>query len=508
MNEGPEKAKAVVFTHFGPRDMTLLDAAQFEQFYDKYGPWVRSCLRCSNIAVVYVYVSYGIEEYVRAIEESKQAKGGWSPRSPVDVPFAVMLGDERFANALRMTVARASAELSAAGDAVSQPPQFEFIGIVKLANLLHKLWQRKPLLVGNLSYQGHFTYDSPKFVEAVIRLVRAKNDPHRYPILRVDADVLVDKIELQKIIDKASYLVDVLGMQYYWFSGSYKGSFPGDPVNEYAVRQHWLVDEQTRRSPGAYRLRPGADKFLVDLGQLGAMQHVSSAVPPSRACRAIIRKRKGVQVSRPSPQVISGAGLVTSVDAIKRLPPFMNAQAMIVWIDDHLKRQLHEAIGDMRPEDPERLLDAKLQQNRHPGGIPEGPFGKGLDEYFVRLLLGCLMHATIKKHNGSRGPLADSVAYFIDYPREFPADEAKLKAKLERAAKQRYDEALYVWRRADYGDDALRTWAKRLDASDKDRYCKMAAEVGASYVRLLLDWQEYVTSIESLLKHEAYWLFV
>src|SRR5439155_112171 len=162
-------------------------------------------------------------------------------------------------------------------------------------------------------------------------------------------------------------------MEMYWFSGSYSGTFPGDPVNEFAVRQHWLVDPVTFGDPKNFRLVPKAEHFLVDLAEIGATQIVPPPknVEPTEAAKKLIAAR-GKSKARQSPQVISGAGLVASHHAIWRLPPFMNAKAMVVWIDDHLKRLLHEAIGDLDPSDVERLHDAVLRQDRYPKGITSG----------------------------------------------------------------------------------------------------------------------------------------
>jgi hypothetical protein len=135
---------------------------------------------------------------------------------------------------------------------------------------------------------------------------------------------------------------------HWWFSGCYSGNMPDDPVNNHAVRQHWLIDPKTWDDPKKFALLPNADRFLRDVGELGATQ-VELNRPMSTACQALVQNRNGILHSRNTQQVISGAGLVISVPAIRRLPPFMNAKDLVVWVDDHLKRKLHEAIGDIAP---------------------------------------------------------------------------------------------------------------------------------------------------------------
>ena len=46
--------------------------------------------------------------------------------------------------------------------------------------------------------------------------------------------------------------------------------------------------------------------------------------------------------------------------AISLLPPFMNFESFSSWVDDFVKRLLHEAIGDLDRTDLETVTNAKF----------------------------------------------------------------------------------------------------------------------------------------------------
>ena len=183
----------------------------------------------------------------------------------------------------------------------------------------------------------------------------------------------------------------------------------------------------------------------------------------------------------------------------------MNARAMVVWIDDHLKRLLHESIGDILPDAPERLAGAAMRQDRFPDGIPEAMVARS-GEYFERLMRGCLMEATIQTATGGPGPLAEWVrrAVTSTLKKLSAEDEQQLRAELAVAAADRFAEVIALWESANYGNDTLATWARNRTGDD---LCQDAVEIGVAYVELCLSWPNHVTAIENLSAYEAYWLF-
>jgi len=497
-------SRAVVFTHIDERNR-LEDTSEILGFYDRRGAFFRSCLACRNISIVFVYSSYGVEECIRAVLCAKE-----QPQIPVDV----LEKEQRVANALQMVLERAALHVFGADAARRREsgPEFVFIGVRELACHLNRLMRIDRKLVENFAHQGKSTYDSPKNIEAIIRIARARRFPEE-TVIRVDADVQVDEIAIDRLLECAAVCRADPLQPYWWFSGGYSGNFDDDPVNVHAVRQHWLVSKETRHNPRGFQLVPNAEAFLADIAEIGATQFDARHHPRrSRAAEKMVHDR-GYSSRRAGPQVISGAGLVASAAAIEKLPPFMNAPAMVVWIDDHLKRLLHEAIGDISPRDPERI-DALLRQDRYPGpdaidDSDPAEFEKRTHDYFERLLNGCLMEATIETKPNHPGPLATWVhnVTTATLTRLTADDEVRLRAELCDAAQKRFDHVMAVWQHADYGDDMLAKWAAGVDDERRKQICGRIGDIGAAYVRLCIDWEHHVAAIGTLQAHDAYWLF-
>jgi hypothetical protein len=84
---------------------------------------------------------------------------------------------------------------------------------------------------------GAFTYDSPKFVEAVIRLARGANPAHGvYPVLRFDEDVDVNEAAIDSLLGRVSFATQSNLYDCSFFSGGYGSEKGLVPVNDFAVR--------------------------------------------------------------------------------------------------------------------------------------------------------------------------------------------------------------------------------------------------------------------------------
>jgi hypothetical protein len=492
--------KAVIFTHLG---MTpeyaekTREAGGRRDLINKVAPIFREYLRCRNVGLVYVYVDVGTKLLIQRLSESVEGKG---------VSFSLKeLGlEERTRNCLKVAVDEATQNLlddHSVEFHPAQAPRFQFVGLSHLLSLFNALYRIDPQLIRDLAGKDQvFTYDSPKFVEAVIRLRRSPHPIHgRHPIFRFDADVLVNERSIGELLAAVTQSWNMASL-FNLFSGGYgRHDAPPDPLNDYAVRLYWLVERTTGE------LSERGLHFLRDLGEIGATQVPGSVQMSAAMSEYVRRKRGGRSCNRKSQQVISGAGLFISMDASRSLPPFMNSRLMTTWIDDHLKRLLHEAVGHLDEESPEHLPAALFGQNRHPYGINE-EYVKGATNYFPRLLRGCLLHALIMEADGkTSGPLSREVGKVIANP-ECGVDEAKLDEEMFRVASERAREVLSIWKEADYGDTPLRAWAAESEPQ-ADEYARSIVADALAYLHLVKRWPVYVQAIEQLTPDRAYWLF-
>jgi len=261
------------------------------------------------------------------------------------------------------------------------PTKFQFVGLQQLGPLLEQLkvlaknkgFELQHLLLGGGS---QLFYDCPKVPEAFIRIARRHK---KSPVFRFDADVYVDQNSVQNLLKMYEDLVKENKL-YFFFSGTYFfHDRRKEPVefylNDYSVRTHFLSKgpngEDYKSCVDAPHLKYELDveltaKFINGLPLIGAA---------------------------PAGQPISGAGLCISPLAIVQLPPFANMSKNIVWIDDSIKRYLHEGLKDLNADDPSVVDSAKFRQDRYPAGI----FGKdanwAYENYIPRLIHGCLIHS-------------------------------------------------------------------------------------------------------------------
>ena len=284
--------------------------------------------------------------------------------------------------------------------------------------------------------------------------------------------------------------------QVFFFSGVYGGADKKvDPTNDFAVRTHWFDKRDCYKT------------FLADMAVLGAPQ---SDGFKKEDCSVNLQKslsaRKLTLSKRSSAQVISGAGLVVSRTAVSFLPPFMNFQTLTTWVDDFAKRLLHEEIDDMRYEEKESVKEARLQQHR-PDQEPDKT-----EEYFKRLLRGCLLVALIRgrKHlNGrKRTPFADMVEKVVNYriARKIP-DRRALRNKMLLAAKKQCDLVLNCWSSDEFYERASYKWAMTRDPKFKKEVCRELVADAIGYLDLLLAWPIFVHTAEKLRFLHNDWLF-
>ena len=420
--------------------------------------------------------------------------------------------------------------LNAAKDTVqSRVPQeipFVFIGLTELLQVVNNIVKVDKTLLKKLRGKDNkFTYDSPKFVESVIRIARG-TVPHLglCPIVRFDEDVQPNPKGLREII--STYKSQCLRKTMYFFSGSYGHVSDPDfwnPLNNHAVRTHWFYDVDTpvdeNGIPDVHRdkiseLKKKTTHFLSDFESIGAVQ-LNKDVQFSQAAGlpAIVRRK--------STQVISGAGLVMSTKAIRFLPPFMNFNTLTTWTDDFLKRLLHEMVGDVKPADEENKLSAKFIQLRHvkKGKITQEDIDKA-ELYFERVLRGCLMKSCIQNDDDGTPTLFSNCIRDIVYYNKYSTTRERLRQYLLSVMESKYDKVLRCWSSNEFSRSLSYDWAKsrlvdKMDCSkkksEKDTVRKKIIRSLTSdlleYIDLVKVWPIFVRAIDRLDILGNRWLF-
>jgi hypothetical protein len=504
------KTKAVVFTHI---DLTPkeIEREGRGECVKKYTRLFERYLRCRNVGLVYMYLSLGAEEIMQAIVDGGKGQ-------PLVVPPNVLEEENECLYVLQ------SAENKARRTYPDRLMKFIHVTTPQLITLFENLHKIDPglfsFLFGTLSKS--FTYDSPKFVEAVIRIARGQ-DPRsaKYPIIRFDEDVEVCEKPLDRLLAAYEEFLAENDNLYFFFSGCYgdpdnPDSF--DPVNDRAVRTHWFSEKNGDIFKTSDANVKQIKIFLRDLGEIGATQSGMNDSPSLRG-QSLIAER-GFITNRRNQQVISGAGLIMSLRAIQDIPPFMNMNLLIVWIDDHLKRQLHEGIDDINYlEDLESVPEARFKQDRYPNGVKQGDvnWANNMDGgYFDRLLAGCMMDSLISQpaedqNRVIRRPteLAQAIKEFIANPGA-PLNYNEMVPVLSEYARRRYDQVLGLWQTPEFEGTILYEWAseKAKDAGYKESQVKGVIEDAGDYLKLVQRWRgSFAAAIGRLRPTGNGWLF-
>jgi hypothetical protein len=365
--------KCVVFTHLtaGGRRADRLAGEWYET--------IRAYQGCESVVgKVFIFVSEGWQALLD-VQKSRP-------------PFVQLTNDRELVAMLKHAAKEAKCR-----DGFIVP-----IGFDDTVNVLSRLqryaeaheYDIRPLFLGAGKYMR---YDSPKVVDAILRITGRNTG---CPVFRIDGDVNPDEASFAKLLEAYRNLPDRGHSGVYVFSGGYGGwdysTQPQEAMrNNYAVRTAHLAD------PATDRLDPElCEKFMDSISKIGAEQGFSL-------------DRNGGNV--PHAQVISGAGFCLSYGAIRRLPPFSNAAYQITWIDDHLKRKLHEAIDDLGDNaGTSRVVDALFKQERQDVLAVDKVSG-----YLMTLARGCIFDALI--HSGNRpGLYAKCVKSFREGTAEFP----------------------------------------------------------------------------------------
>ncbi len=487
--------KAVMFTHFASLQYKddMMDSEQ--ELVETYSEIIKPYLVCNQIGLVYAYVDWAVKEEVPQLTNSEN----------ISVRVETLKREKYLIGILRKAEEKAKLEL---GINLTHKMKFRYIGLQHLLDLFDSIIQFDPKLLELLHGMGNrFTYDSPKFVEAIIRLARGHTDHLAgYPIIRIDEDAQPNTESINILLTK--YHQATRDAPFFFFSGAYGvrgGAY--DPINDHAVRVHWFVDPKS----GEPRLEP-IRTFLTDLTELGATQRPDMPVPFSSALQKLFDD--GRQRSKPErkfPQVISGSGLIMSSKAVNLLPPFMNFTELTTWVDDHLKRRLHEALKDIGLKYVECVEEAIIKQDR-------GPCTEDYTrQYFDRLLRGCMFRRLITEISGEPTAYTKFIGEIVQIRvsendlRLSDAGLGLLKIEMLEHAGERYDEVIKCWAADEFHGFLSFNWAheKLTDKKKihKQPACKALVDDAINYIKLVHKWPIFTRAIERLPFAVNDWLY-
>jgi hypothetical protein len=255
-------------------------------------------------------------------------------------------------------------------------PRLRFVTALDLHQVFGRITNSE--LAGYLSSwivgdAGRGTYDSPKIVEAIVRLRLLGSG---VPVFRVDHDVLFRKdrnwdkknLEFSSTIGSClrAYQLrrDSPNLSSFIFSASYdyQSLDHRDKADELQV---WSQAFATRVFPALIANETWINEALDNIAKKrmsvdGAWSdYATKSFRPSLARKFFGFGYEGFKTSRvsgigtigahPMASVISGAMLYMSDGAIVDLPPFSNFRLNVSWIDDHLKYCLHRELRHLSP---------------------------------------------------------------------------------------------------------------------------------------------------------------
>lgn len=366
--------KAVAFTHLSSpyQEFSLASAnEELTELIDmKWGETIKYYCNCDRIRLIFLFFSEAYQYFMANGGESED----FQARERLEVQIKEHLCD--YIENKHPDYRR----------------KFRLIGYNEMAPLIQSfmslganMQSSFPSLV--LGQGSKLNYDCPKVVEAIIRIARRLKGE---VILRFDEDVKVEDEPIDILIAHYENLTADKKV-YFFFSGNYhRHDVFTDSVshllNDHAVRTHFLSVDDRGQGVSSYN------------GTVSKRRKINASQVPFSLETELAREFLQImdKFGAPRNQPISGAGLCISPMAIVQLPPFANVSENIVWIDDSIKRSLHEGIGDISINDSRSLDQASFLQERHKN---DKFFLKdvrwGYNTYLPRLIYGCIMHSLI-----------------------------------------------------------------------------------------------------------------
>jgi len=464
--------KGVIFTNFRMHPgNNLIGPAQraFQQL--QWQERIRPYRSCNNVYLIYIFI----------IEGYKALLSG-------EIPFESLTTERAMREVLETAVRMEGLE-----------DRVQIVGIDELIPTLTYLQQiahLSGLPLNNLLLGAGKTayYDSPKMVEAFIRLARGLHVGPEEVIIRMDEDVALNPRGIDALI---KYYDDhphgANSIEYRFLSGDYRCHDSEDLLNDYAVRTTHFA------RIGIRELRKGdpnyneAKLWLDSIADIGA---------------------------DPYNQTISGAGLMMSPKSIMTLPPFANAGSPIIWIDDHLKRLLHEALGHfnyLKDNKPPLNISsyryckgASFEQDRYPNGVQQKDIVWAGNDYLPRLVRGIVMDNLIWDRASSCAGVYTGYVDNVINGSPVPGKNT-LRTALQPESMRVLDTIEKDWKdkKRIYNNKPLRVYAKTLLPKQKAKLIDEVADAFHSYLQLLKIWPTFVVLWQQILPSDPSnrWLY-
>lgn len=246
----------------------------------------------------------------------------------------------------------------------------KIFGLMRNPDIVDSL---KSWIVGDIGDSDGIRYDSPKIVEAIVRLRLLGTG---VPVFRVDHDVLFRRGENweKKNLEFSSTIGSCLtayqlkrdspNLSSFILSGSYDHQALHNP-DEAKKFDTWNRAFGTRVYPALLVKQDLMTETVAAIEIKGKSQgdawdrYATKSFSESLARKFLGFETEGLKTARvggigeigahPLASVISGAMLYLSDGAILDLPPFSNFRLNVSWIDDHLKYSLHRELRHLSP---------------------------------------------------------------------------------------------------------------------------------------------------------------
>ncbi|MGH9967757.1 MAG: hypothetical protein ACREBG_07955 [Pyrinomonadaceae bacterium] len=249
-------------------------------------------------------------------------------------------------------------------------PRFRFVTALDLQRIFGRMYMKnitQPLrswFFGQGEDEGGMKYDSPKTVEAIVR-VRLLGSG--IPVFRLDYDVLFrgaensekKNLEFSSTIGSCLKAYELKRDSPNIFSFIFSASYDYRALRKNAAAQDfnaWSRAFATRVFPAIPLKKEQIDKINCKNGEKPSyswQDYAQECFSPYLAFKffGLDDQFKSGTLSgigkigaHPISSVISGAMLYLSDGAILDLPPFSNFRLNVMWIDDHLKYCLHREL--------------------------------------------------------------------------------------------------------------------------------------------------------------------